>query len=537
MKRTLLSVIAIFAISLFSFGQHWVDQGLGWSATSRGVQNVSVASSTVAWAAGYDGSGAAAATQDVSVTSDGGTTWTPHVISGAAGQSISMITAVDANNAWAALYKVSGSNLQGIYHTSDGGATWARQGTSTQFNGAASFPDIVYFWDANNGVAMGDPNPANTKFEIYTTTDGGTTWTVVDPASLPTVTNLEYGYTSNCVVVGDNIWFGTNKGHIYHSANKGLSWTAVAPTGMTGKNTWPAMKDANNGYCLKYISTTDTVSLLDKTTDGGTTYTASTYTGQLFNGGLDFIPGTTSTYSAHGVDGTYTDRLGIVYSWDDGATFGSIDPDLQGTQVTCQGWLNDSVAYAGIFNTGTTDGMKKLSVPAVPAVANFTSNTQAVAKGGQVIYTNTSTGNATSPCTYLWTFQGGTPGTSSSKNPSAITYNTSGTFNVTLKVSNAFGSVNTLLKTGYIYVGGVGVDELSQGGIKVYPNPVKDVMNVEAGSGMQQIQLYNITGQMVISKQVDSKTVTLNTSSLKAGIYMLKVITENGTIERKVVVQ
>lgn len=532
MKRTLLSIIAVFALSAFTFGQHWVVSGLGWTATSRGVQNISAPNATIAWAAGYDGSGGSAACQDVSRTSDGGLTWTPKVVNGATGLSLSMITAVDANTAWVAAYKNTGGT-QGIYKTTDGGTTWARQTTAT-FSNSASFPNIVYFWDANNGVCMGDP--ISGKFEIYHTSDGGTTWVVVDPATLPAVTTGEYGYTSNCYVFGDHIWFGTNKGHVYHSPDKGLTWTAASPVGMTGKNVWPAMKDATNGYCMKYMSAADTVGLLDKTSDGGATYTAATFTGQLFNGELRFIPGSANTYVASGVDGTYADRIGIVYSWDGGASFNSIDPDVQGTQITTTAWVNDSTAYAGTFNGDATDGVFVLTAPAVPAVAAFTANNTAVAKGGTVVYTNQSTGIA-SGATYLWTFQGGTPGSSTSKNPSAITYNTPGTYNTTLKVTNTFGSVNTLVKTGYIYVGGVGVEDPSQNGIKVYPNPVKDVLNIESIAGIQSVQIFNMTGQLVVNEQTDSKTVTINTSSLKSGMYFLKVKTENGSIEKKISVQ
>jgi photosystem II stability/assembly factor-like uncharacterized protein len=532
MKRVFLSIVALFAISMFTFGQHWVDQGLGWTTASRGVQNISAPTASIAWAGGYDGAGQGQC-QDVSKTTDGGTTWTPKVINGAVGLSISMITAVDGNTAWAALYKNTGGT-QGIYKTTDGGTTWARQTTAT-FSNSASFPNIVYFWDANNGVCMGDP--ISGKFEIYHTSDGGTTWVVVDPATLPAVTTGEYGYTSNCVTVGDHIWFGTNKGHIYHSPDKGLTWTATAPVGMTGKNTWPSMKDASNGYCMKYMSAADTVGLLDKTTDGGATYTAATYTGQLFNGELRFVPGTSNTYAASGVDGNYGDRLGIVYSWDGGSAFNSIDPDLQGTQITTQTWVNDSVAWAGVFGSAATDGVKKLIAPAVPAVAEFSASSTAVAKGSAVIYTNLSTGNSFAGATYAWTFQGGTPGTSTSKNPSAITYNTPGTYSTTLKVTNAFGSTNTLVKNNYIYVGGVGVDEASAGSVKVYPNPVKDVLTVEANSTIEMVQIFNMTGLQVISLSTDSKTVTINASQLNSGIYFVKVKTDNGSFEKKISVQ
>lgn len=55
-----------------------------------------------------------------------------------------------------------------------------------------------------------------------------------------------------------------------------------------------------------------------------------------------------------------------------------------------------------------------------------------------------------SPTDYLWTFEGGTPSSSTDQNPS-IVYNTTGTFDVELKVSNSIGSDNLLL-TDYITI-------------------------------------------------------------------------------------
>jgi len=536
MKKTLLSLTAIFAISILTFGQHWVSQGLGWTATSRGVMNVFPVTAKIAWAAGYDGSGANGPCQDVSVTTNGGTTWTPKTVTGATGLAISMITAVNADTAWTAMYKVS-SGTQGVYQTTNGGTTWTRQGSSSMFTSSTSFPDILYFWDASNGCAIGDP--VSNKFEIYTTSDGGTTWTQVPPGNLPTITSGETGWTTDCTVSHDNIWFGTNKGHVYHSADKGVTWTVGSPSNMTGKNTWPAMKSDTIGFCLKFYSTTDTLNLLASTADGGTTYTPATYTGQLFNNQLQFVPGTTSTWAASGVDATnQPTRVGIVYSFDDGASFNAVDQDVSGTQITCQAFFNDSVAYAGNFNTGATDGILVLTAPVVPAVANFTANDTAIALHGHVLFTNTSSGIKTGTSLYQWTFQGGTPSSSTSKNPSVITYNTAGTYDVTLTITNVFGSVNTLVKHGYIYVGGVGVDEISQNNIKVYPNPAKDELNVEAASIMKEIRIFNITGQMVLDQAVNGKTLKVQTSNLPSGIYNLKVLTEDGSsFDRKIVIR
>jgi PKD repeat protein len=80
--------------------------------------------------------------------------------------------------------------------------------------------------------------------------------------------------------------------------------------------------------------------------------------------------------------------------------------------------------------------------------ASFTSTPTSTSCTGQSVqYTSTSTG---SPTTYAWTFAGGTPSTSSAQNPS-VTYATSGTYNVSLTVTNSLGS-NTSNQTNYITV-------------------------------------------------------------------------------------
>ncbi len=87
--------------------------------------------------------------------------------------------------------------------------------------------------------------------------------------------------------------------------------------------------------------------------------------------------------------------------------------------------------------------------PAAP-VANFTASTTNPAVGGSVTFTDTSTNNPTS---WSWTFEGGTPSTSTAQNPT-VTYNTIGTYDVTLVATNAQGS-DTEAKTDYINVSAI----------------------------------------------------------------------------------
>jgi PKD repeat protein/Zn-dependent metalloprotease len=82
-----------------------------------------------------------------------------------------------------------------------------------------------------------------------------------------------------------------------------------------------------------------------------------------------------------------------------------------------------------------------------PPIANFTADNTDINLNNVVQFTDLSLENPTS---WSWTFEGGTPATSTEQNP-AVTYTTVGTFDVTLVVSNAQGT-DTMTKVDYISV-------------------------------------------------------------------------------------
>ncbi len=80
--------------------------------------------------------------------------------------------------------------------------------------------------------------------------------------------------------------------------------------------------------------------------------------------------------------------------------------------------------------------------------ALFTANVTTVTAGGNVQFTDLSVYN---PTTWSWSFPGGTPATHNGQFPPAIVYNTPGTYNVSLTVSNGNGS-DVQTNTNYITV-------------------------------------------------------------------------------------
>ena len=132
-----------------------------------------------------------------------------------------------------------------------------------------------------------------------------------------------------------------------------------------------------------------------------------------------------------------------VFIWTD------INPPTNGAD-----YVIDVIAPFGCTSTKAQDHNSTRSNRAnilgggVSPGANFTANFTQINIGGTLDFLDQSINNPTS---WTWQFPGGSPAFSTQQNPSGITYNTVGLYDVTLIVSNANG-LDTLVKTNYIEV-------------------------------------------------------------------------------------
>jgi hypothetical protein len=83
----------------------------------------------------------------------------------------------------------------------------------------------------------------------------------------------------------------------------------------------------------------------------------------------------------------------------------------------------------------------------------------------------------------------------------------------------------------------VGITEIGNGQIMVYPNPATENVNVKSDFTVTSIEVMNYTGQTVYrNTSVNSKITQFNVSTLQAGIYFVKVSTDMGTRTLKITV-
>jgi photosystem II stability/assembly factor-like uncharacterized protein len=311
----------------------WVTQASSFTSGAKPIYYLSAVDSNIVWGSTQSGS-------DFTRTINGGTTWMSGMITNSAGSS--MIFGLDSLKAYVATY---GSN-QGIFMTSDGGNSWVRQ-ASASFNNSASYPDIVHFFNENEGVTMGDP--INNEYEIYTTADGGEHWTQLSGNNIPDPLAAEWGIIGYYSAVHDTIWFGTSEGRVYKSVNKGLNWTVSVAPGMSGTLVKPTFRNGSHGLLLDGIWGSG---LLCETFDGGETWTQINYTGSSFHGDVAFVPGTVNTWVRSGYD---SGNSGSAFSFDGGHTWTDF-VGTNGTPYYPMAWVNNHCGWAGGINSSSTEG-------------------------------------------------------------------------------------------------------------------------------------------------------------------------------------
>ncbi|HPD24184.1 MAG TPA: PKD domain-containing protein [Bacteroidales bacterium] len=135
-----------------------------------------------------------------------------------------------------------------------------------------------------------------------------------------------------------------------------------------------------------------------------------------------------------GTPGTYNDSVPPPIAY---MTVGTYDVELRCRKTNGVQDVELKQNYIKVVPRATT-----------PPTANFAANYTVITPGESVNFIDLSSGT---PYTWQWTFQGGTPSSSTQVNPMGIVYNTAGQYSVTLRVTNEFGE-DVMTKEAYIIV-------------------------------------------------------------------------------------
>ncbi len=84
----------------------------------------------------------------------------------------------------------------------------------------------------------------------------------------------------------------------------------------------------------------------------------------------------------------------------------------------------------------------------------------------------------------------------------------------------------------------VGFEEINQTEINVYPNPFKDLLNINiALEGKSQVELVNVLGATVYSQEFNTKNISVDAKNLENGVYILVVKNDGQQYTQQVMIQ
>lgn len=221
----------------------------------------------------------------VSVTTDGGTTWsvtTPPGISGAASAQNSVVV-VDETFYGFGL----NAGASRVYLTSDGGATWNVRslGLTGSFVSGLAFSDNKQYGIASTNTSL----PT-----IARTTNGGVNWSIV---------NIGTGVTGYCTmkwIPGTNICYLSGQtGGFKKSTDGGATWTTMTPT-ISGVWHMEFARIGNTAYGYAIATTGAVYKVAEVVTDVGPTSTLPESFSLRQNYPNPFNPRTTITYDLRG---------------------------------------------------------------------------------------------------------------------------------------------------------------------------------------------------------------------------------------------
>jgi photosystem II stability/assembly factor-like uncharacterized protein len=544
-----------------------------------GVQYFSIVNPNIVWAT------IGGKTNLFAKTSNGGTTWdTGHIITPVFDSlRLSNVCGINSQKAYAC-FSPQFNHGGAILFTSDGGKTWKQQ-TSADFSN--SYANWVYFFDKKNGVCMG--NPYFNKFCIYTTNNEGITWNSVSTTNVPDAIEGELGIQNNFDTYHNLIWFGTSKGRIFKSFDKGLNWSVSDSIFSQPLPVSIRFKDSIHAIA------TQSSDEIYKTNDAGKTW-AKAIT-NIIAENLEFVPGTDSTWVNYSCNN--------VISIDDAKSFYGFDESFCISKMKFLspsiGWVGCSYSYAlegvPIYNwEGLFSSIKKINVtfhvvdkkgnPLPGANINMNGNAGNTDVSGNAKFTIVNFGR---PVTYslMKNSYEINNGSFSAVQDTAIkivmellskvTFNVlnlinkpvegiSIFFNDSLKITNPTGQstftdlmagqyIYTVLKANeYIDYGMLAIDKNNNYNVniifltdsfysskkttdKVFPNPASDILCLMSDSTMNTVKLFDISGSLLFELQANSNVVLIPVQSFHNGIYFLQALKKRSTKTYKVIIK
>ncbi|MBL4658276.1 MAG: T9SS type A sorting domain-containing protein, partial [Flavobacteriales bacterium] len=279
------------------------------------------------------------------------------------------------------------------------------------------------------------------------------------------------------------------------------------------------LTSTNNGTCLAVEDTMMITFGVGATANAGPDATACEGSPFALAGSIGGIA-SSSTWTTSG-DGIFDDPSMLAATYTPGTA------DATAGTVTLTLTTDDP---AGPCVAGTDDMVITVSpVPVAAFISNITNLT--------ALFIDNSTISSGTIQTFDWDFGDGQ--TSSSQGPTNV-YAADSTYNVCLSVTSDMGCIGSTCNV--ISVTSVGISEIDLDEfVEVFPNPSADGMLNVRLDGEQfngsTLRVTNLYGQLITERKIEQQGLQiLDLSNNDAGVYMIQVTTDHGTITKRITI-
>ncbi len=449
------------------------------------------------------------------------------------------------------------------------------QGETVSYTSSSSNTDHVAWTFEGGSPATSTANTATVTYAntgTFTTTlvaysesgelrDTATVSVVVSEA--PVVFNVDFAADNTTVLVGQTVNFtnnvtATQNGQPY-TGEIFYSWSFDADGGTAGM--LATSTDANPAYSYTAAGVYS-VKLAVATSQYGVYMTADTLvkhayitvqedelaviadfttnpeaTSSLFSGtSVNIIVGESIVYTSACNENTTS----IAWTFPGGDPATSTENQVTVTYATAGTYTTTLVAYGEGDRQSTKTLTVNVSEPTVEA--SFTTDPAytdlyiyqmlAIETGTTVTYTSTCNSYTDH---VAWTFEGGSPATST-EDVVNVTYGTAGSYTTTLIAYSQDGTLTDTVTLSVTVTDPVAVEENAISEISVYPNPTSSIINI-AAEGMQNITIIDMTGRVVMSKDVNSNFETISAEGFAKANYMVRITTADGVVVKNIIVE
>jgi predicted esterase len=110
---------------------------------------------------------------------------------------------------------------------------------------------------------------------------------------------------------------------------------------------------------------------------------------------------------------------------------------------------------------------------------------------------------------------------------------------VLIALENISGNGNLMYLDNIKLTGATGIagEQDSNAGMQIYPNPSNGNFALELNSDKANVEIFSLLGEKVFSSLVNSRKSEFTLSGISNGVYIIKVNTEEGISERKIIIQ